>query len=194
MEIHLVRHGKTKANEQKLYCGKTDLPLSETGRQEIILLKNQGIYPLSSDVFFTSGLLRAEQTLDILYGDVSRVAVSDIAEYNFGLFEMKSYEELKERDDYQAWITDETGDFSCPGGESKMQFKKRVIKGYNCILDTVLQEASNSAFVLCHGGTITCIMEHLMPGQKNFYMWQPQQGRGYTLRYIKERFQEYAEI
>ena len=194
MEIHLIRHGKTKANEQKLYCGNTDLPLSATGEDELILLKNQGIYPTLADMFFTSVLLRTEQTLDILFGNVDRIAVPGIAEYHFGLFEMKSCEELKEQDDYQAWITDEAGVVSCPGGESKQQFSKRVIEGYSSILDKALQSGGNSALVSCHGGTITCIMEHLMPGQKNFYEWKPQPGRGYTLAYISGQFQGYVKI
>ena len=194
MEIHLIRHGKTLANEKKLYCGQTDLPLSGTGREELISLKKQRTYPPPADMFFTSGLLRTEQTLTIIYGDCLRKPLPELAEFHFGLFEMKSYEELKEQDDYRAWITDEAGAASCPGGEGKKQFEKRIIEGYAGILDKVLQSGSNSAFVSCHGGTITCIMEHLMPGQKNFYEWQPQPGRGYTLMYISERFQGHVRI
>ena len=35
MTIYLIRHGKTEANEKHLYCGSTDLPLSEAGRGEL---------------------------------------------------------------------------------------------------------------------------------------------------------------
>ena len=35
MSIYLIRHGKTEANEKRLYCGSTDLPLSEKGRAEL---------------------------------------------------------------------------------------------------------------------------------------------------------------
>ena len=193
MEIHLIRHGKTIANEQRLYCGAADLPLSENGKKEIAELKNQGIYP-SADLYFTSGLLRTEQTIDIIYGNVQRKIIPDIAEYKFGLFEMKSYEDLKEQDDYQAWITDETGDFECPGGESKNQFNKRVTDGFNSILEEVRQVENCSAFVSCHGGTIACIMEYLFPNTQNFYEWQPKPGRGYTLVYDSGRLHIYKKI
>lgn len=186
MEIHLIRHGKTTANEKRLYCGRTDLPLSESGAEEILLLKNQGIYP-SADMFFTSGLLRTEQTLDIIYGKVNKKVVPDIAEYKFGRFEMKSYEELKEQSDYQTWITDETGDFQCPDGESKKQFDNRVKKGYDRIINEIQQNKCDSAFVSCHGGVIACIMEYLFPNTQNFYEWQPKPGHGYTLVYGSER-------
>ena len=35
MTVYLIRHGKTEANEKRLYCGRTDLPLSEQGREEV---------------------------------------------------------------------------------------------------------------------------------------------------------------
>ena len=194
MEIHLVRHGKTQANEKRLYCGRTDLTLSENGKAELISFKSQGIYPPSAELFFTSGLVRTELTVDILYGNVGRIAVPDMAEYDFGLFEMKSYDELKEREDYQAWITDETGATPCPGGESKKQVEKRVTKGYVYILSEIIKAGGASAFVSCHGGTIACIMEFLQPNTKHFYGWQPQSGRGYSLTYVSERFHKYISI
>ena len=193
MEISLIRHGKTLANEQRLYCGQVDLPLSENGAEEIVQLKNQGIYP-SAEIFFTSGLLRCEQTLALICGEVQRKTVPDIAEFKFGVFEMKSYEDLKEREDYQAWITDETGDYKCPQGESKNQFEKRVIDGFNCIEEAVRRGGFNSAFVVCHGGTIARIMEYFYPNTQNFYEWQPKPGRGYTLVCVSGRFQTYKNI
>ena len=39
MIIYLIRHGKTAANEQHLYCGSTDLPLSEEGLAELQALR-----------------------------------------------------------------------------------------------------------------------------------------------------------
>ena len=192
-KIHLVRHGKTLANEKKLYCGETNLPLSENGGKEIEFFKNQGLYP-NADIFFTSGLLRAGQTVDIIYGETDKKAVSDIAEYKFGQFEMKSYEELKEKNEYQAWITDDSGEIQCPNGESKNQFETRVIKGYTQIVNDVSKLGDCSAFVSCHGGVIAIIMEYLIPNLKNFYEWQPKPGRGYTLCYVSERFHIYNNI
>jgi len=194
MELHLVRHGRTFANEKWLYCGQTDVPLTESGKAELITLKNQGIYPPPADMFFTSGLCRAEQTVDAIYGSVLRTPIPDIAEYNFGVFEMKSHEELKERENYQAWITDETGTVPCPGGESKVQFNKRILGGYSHILNSALHSGCNSVFVLSHGGTIACIMEFLRPKIKNIYEWLPQSGRGYSLSYISGQLSVYKPI
>ena len=35
MIIYLIRHGKTYCNENKLYCGISDVPLSEEGKKEL---------------------------------------------------------------------------------------------------------------------------------------------------------------
>ena len=64
--IALIRHGKTPANEAHLYCGSTDLSLSEAGIAE---LKGRH-YDLSPHRFVISGMKRTEQTLAILFGSV----------------------------------------------------------------------------------------------------------------------------
>jgi len=198
IEIYLIRHGLTEANEKKLYCGKTDLSLSENGVKEIENLKNLNIYPEKPEMFFTSGLLRASQTINLIYGDVESTVEPLIQEYNFGIFEMRSYEQLKENQDYQAWINDQykTGDFACPDGESTKQFNQRVKTGYKNILNKIKQSKINSAVISCHGGVIVNIMESLMPNIKNFYEWQPKAGRGYILVYDFSRggFSEYKNI
>lgn len=194
MELHLIRHGKTPATEQKLYCGQTDLPLSERGVAEITLLKHQGLYPQSVELFFTSGMTRTEQTLDLIYGDVPRKAVPYLAEFKFGLLEMHSHEDLKGHNGYQRWIADQTDTIPCPNGESKKQFAERTLKGYSYVLNGIGQAGNCSAVVLCHGGTIACIMAHLMPNAKDFYGWLPAPGHGYTLTYTEGQFKQYKTL
>ena len=190
IKIHIIRHGKTEANEKRLYCGQTDLPLSEAGRAEIASLVKDGIYPPAGDMrFFTSGMIRTNETLAIIYGSVPKFSLPDFSEYNFGEFEMHSYDDLKNRKDYQAWISDSSDKIACPAGESKEEFYKRVITGFNKIKDI-----TSSAFIVCHGGVIACIMEHLYPREKNFYEWQPSCGRGYTLMYEQKKFIGYKEL
>ena len=194
MKLHLVRHGKTEANEKGLYCGQTDLPLSVGGETEIALYKNQGVYPPLPDLFFTSGLVRANQTMELIYGPVRRKTVPGIAEYDFGLFEMLGYEELKNRADFQAWASDKTGAVPCPGGESRNEFEERVITGYRHIVDELHLHGKNSAFVVCHGGSIARIMEHLKPNTRDYYGWQPAQGRGYTLSFANGQLHELSDL
>jgi len=174
MRLYLIRHGKTAANEQHLYCGSTDLPLSEKGREE---LKLRSWDEIPDARFVISGMLRTKQTLALLFGEVPYEVEERFREMDFGVFEMHSYEMLKDRDDYQTWISGENEANVCPGGESGEQMKQRVLDGFNELLgrgeDTVL---------VAHGGTIAVIMEALFPEeQKNRYEWQPKPGCGYLI-------------
>ena len=178
MKIHLIRHGKTIANELRLYCGHSDLPLSNEGRAELVILRKTGIYPSCADSYFTSGLLRTEETLNLLYGDVERKSLPNFREFDFGRFEMHCHEELENDPDYQRWITDRTNLVRTPGGENKKDFLERVIEEYKN-----LEQGYESKLVICHGGVIASIMEFLFPHGKNFYDWQPKPGRGYTITY-----------
>lgn len=178
LNLYLLRHGKTLANEKKLYCGFTDLPLSEKGREELALLKEKISYP-EAEKYFTSGALRANETIGILYGNKEFEEVKGFFEYNFGDFEMKSYEELKDNKDYINWITDESLNFKCPGGESKAAYRKRIKEEFISFIKKIKDD--NSVLLISHGGTIGTILEEFYDSSKSFYEWQPSYGRGYKL-------------
>ena len=63
-KLYLIRHGKTQANLEHRYCGSTDLPLSPQGIEELQNLH----YDISGVRFLTSGMLRTEETLQLLFG------------------------------------------------------------------------------------------------------------------------------
>ena len=178
MTIYLIRHGKTEANEKHLYCGSIDLPLSEPGRAEL-----QNVhYDIKKVRSLTSGMKRTNETLQILFGDVSHDADPRFREVDFGIFEMHSYEELKDTPEYQAWLTGDNEANIPPQGESGMQMKNRVMEAFS--------EIQEDTCIITHGGVIAAIMEHLFPDEnKNRYEWQPKPGRGYAIidgfRYIE---------
>lgn len=178
LNLYLLRHGKTLANEKKLYCGFTDLLLSEKGIEELALLKEKISYP-EAEKYFTSGALRANDTIGILYENKDFEEVKGFFEYNFGDFEMKSYEELKDNKDYINWITDKSLNFKCPGGESKEEYRKRIKEEFVIFIKKI--KDVNSALVISHGGTIGTILEEFYDSNKSFYEWQPSYGRGYKL-------------
>lgn len=173
MKLYLIRHGETVANEAHLYCGSTDLPLSDAGRRELENLN----YPLENVRFLTSGMRRTEQTLEILFGPVPHRAEPAFREVDFGKFEMHSYEELKDDPDYQFWITGNNDRNTPPGGESGEAQARRVLSA----LRTLLEEGQDTVLIT-HGGVIAAIMAAQFPQEgKNRYQWQPKPGHGYCL-------------
>ena len=170
MTIYLIRHGKTQANEKHLYCGSTDLPLSAAGREEL-----RGVhYDIKNVRFLTSGMKRTEETLRSLFGDVPYEADPRFREVDFGIFEMQSYDQLKDTGEYQAWLTGDNEVNVPPGGESGVQMKERVLDAFS--------EIREDTCIITHGGVIASIMEHLFPEEgRNRYRWQPKPGCGYAV-------------
>ena len=170
MTIYLIRHGKTEANEKHLYCGSTDLPLSESGRAELDNIH----YDIKNVRFITSGMKRTDETMRILFGDIPYEIDPRFREVDFGIFEMHSYDQLKDTPEYQAWLTGDNEANIPPQGESGVQMKARVLQAFS--------EIKEDTCIITHGGVIATIMEALFPEEeKNRYQWQPKNGGGYVL-------------
>lgn len=177
-KIHLLRHGWTRADKQKLYCGATDLPLTKSGAAALQKAADAFSYPSMDNCrIYTSGVTCAEQTLKLIWGIQPHEKLPALREMHFGDFEMRSYEELKDEPSYIAWISGDNEVNACPGGESGAELKKRAIAAF-----TALSGNAGDALVITHGGVIATIMAHLFPGEgKNRYTWQPEPGKGYTI-------------
>lgn len=174
MTIYFIRHGKTEANEKHLYCGSTDLPLSDAGREELSQLH----YDIKNVRFITSGMKRTNETMRILFGDMPFDIDSRFREVDFGIFEMHSYEELKDTLLYQEWLAGDNDANVPPDGESGNQMRERVL--------TAFSEIGEDSCIITHGGVIAAIMEHLFPEEhKNRYQWQPKNNCGYVISNCK---------
>lgn len=175
--VLLIRHSLTAANEKRLYCGRTDIPLSPKGKALAEKLARSGRYKAGSSCrFFTSGMKRTDETLSILFGNVKFEVLPELREMDFGEFEMLSYEELKDRKDYQIWISGDNFRNKCPGGESAEEMTERAIRAADMIF------RNEYAAAVTHGGIIAAVMAHFFPHEnKNRYQWQPEPAGGYLI-------------
>ncbi|MFQ9445379.1 MAG: histidine phosphatase family protein [Vescimonas sp.] len=114
MKLTLLRHAQTEGSLRNLYYGAADIPALPESLAE--LHRRAGDYP-TAQRYYTSGMLRTEQTLAAIYGNVPHTRLPGLREMDFGDFEMKSYEELKDTPAYQAWITDVEHN-PCPHGRA----------------------------------------------------------------------------
>ena len=183
INLLLIRHGKTEANEKRLYCGKSNISLSSLGKKEVEELKE--IYRVYEvERFFTSGAKRANETLEILFQNNIFKELKEFWEYDFGDFEMKSYEMLKENQEYIDWILDKKGDVICPNGESKNQYKERIKKAFEKLIDELIKEQIDNAVLVSHGGTVGILLEIFSKEKGNFYDLQPSCGLGYEVEVL----------
>ena len=176
--LSLIRHSITEANARRLYYGTTDLPLNDEG---IALCRSlAGSYALPEPLTLaTSGMLRAEQTLSLLFGDREHLILPDMREHEMGEIEMRSYDEIRDWPAFREWMSDRTGTKPLPGGESTEQVRRRVSDR----IDTLLDEGPENMLIVCHGGPIAHAMVHLYPHDiHTFYDWIPGACHGYTVR------------
>ena len=127
VEIVFIRHGRTPANKENRYLGKTDESLSLEGIEALRQEKAEKIYP-EIDYLFASPMKRCIETADILYPGKVPILVPQWKEMDFGLFEGKNYQELNGDKQYQAWI-DSGGTLPFPQGESRPCFLQRCSQG-----------------------------------------------------------------
>lgn len=181
IELVLIRHGSTYSNQQKRYLGWTEEPLSEEGRSALLLQKQKGVYP-RGHLLFVSPMERCKQTASILYPEQDMISIEEWKEMNFGQFEGKNYQELKNNPDYQAWL-DSHGRLSPPEGETREAFILRSMEGLQSCLrisqEYMTSEQRFCAVAVVHGGTIMAIVSTLT--HREYFDFQVRNGSGYRL-------------
>lgn len=188
MRLTLIRHGLTLGNMQRLYYGSTDLPLTEAGEKDLLQKRNICIYPTAAH-YYTSGMLRTEQTLELLYGAVPHKALPGLGEMDFGDFEMRSYEALRENPAYQTWIQGCVEANRCPNGESAAQATARALAALEPILSS-----GEDAVCITHGGIIAGLMLSWFPGRRHRYGFTPAPGDGYCVEFLAGAARSFFQI
>ena len=176
LRLFLVRHGETQGNKLKRYIGKrTDEPLCEEGIQTLKLLN----YP-DVQAVYTSPMIRCTQTAGILFPGKKLNIIDELVECDFGEFENKNYLELAGNKHYQAWI-DSGGLLPFPGGESREEFKRRNVIGFQKAVSGCIRGRLSIASLVVHGGTIMNIMEEYADQDRSFYDWHVKNGKGFKV-------------
>ena len=176
--IHFIRHGyDTLAGK---YIGTTDAPLSDRGRMDLRKLDYEYKYP-GTQVVFTSPLKRCTETAKILYPEQNPLVIDNLSECNFGEWEGKTADELKNDPDFKKWLA---GDSSVkpPRGESNADFTRRVCKMFESIVEGLMKTGTTESVIVTHGGVImTLLAVYGLPQAKPFE-WTMDNGFGYSLR------------
>jgi broad specificity phosphatase PhoE len=186
MKLTLIRHGITHGNKYGLYYGATDLPLLEEGVEELRERKLSHIYP-TAPRYYTSPLQRTQQTLREIYGGVDFTVVDGLREMNFGAFEMRTVEDLRQDADFVAWSRDVTYN-RCPGGESFADVHARALEAIAPILT-----ADEDAVCVIHGGVIATLMFTWFPG-KSFNDWMIHPGTGWQITVEDGKPVDYRQV
>lgn len=178
--IHFIRHGLIDDTLAGKYIGTTDAPLSDRGRMDLRKLDYEYKYP-GTQVVFTSPLKRCTETAKILYPEQNPLVIDNLSECNFGEWEGKTADELKNDPDFEKWLA---GDSSVkpPRGESNADFTRRVCKMFESIVEGLMKTGTTESVIVTHGGVImTLLAVYGLPQAKPFE-WTMDNGFGYSLR------------
>ena len=185
MKLTLLRHGETEGSQKNLYYGAADIPALPKSLETLQQKALTGVYP-TAEHYYVSGMTRTIQTLRAIYGDVAYTVLPGLREMNFGDFEMKSYQELKDTAAYQAWITDVEHNV-CPNGESAPQ----VLERNRAAIAQVLASGEDAVCVV-HGGVTAGLMMTWFGGGRYDYSVKP--GTGFTVTFRDGRPVSYERV
>lgn len=170
--LYLIRHGQTAYNAARRYQGQADIPLTEEARAGL------GRAKLSPEKVFVSPLSRCRETAGILFPDARQVAVPDLMEIDFGIFDGRTADEMEADPDYLAWVEGNCLGV-CPGGESRKMFTDRVVRAIYRILKAA--EPEKPVVIVAHGGVQMAFLDKYGLGDRPYYMWQTPPGQGLRL-------------
>jgi 2,3-bisphosphoglycerate-dependent phosphoglycerate mutase len=162
----LVRHGLSTYNDQNRFTGWKDVPLNAQGiaeaEQAVPLL-----HEIKFGIAFTSALVRAQHTLDILIAGIGQDELPverDLAlnERNYGdLIGQNKAEAAEKFGTEQVHQWRRSYDVAPPGGESLKDTANRTIP---YLKERILPEimAGRNVLVSAHGNSIRAIVMHLL--------------------------------
>lgn len=116
MELYLCRHGETEWSRSGKHTGKADVPLTETGKKQALLLRKR-LQGVSFEAVLTSPRKRAVDTCEGLGASPEPL----LAEWDYGDFEgLTTVQILATHPDWDLFTQ------GTPGGESPEQIGKRA--------------------------------------------------------------------
>ena len=157
----LIRHGATKWTKQKRYQGKTDIPLSDGGKQQAkklaVKLKKEKI-----DIAYASKLKRAIQTAEeiIRLHKIRLIKEEKLNERTYGDWEGLTIGEVKKKypEDYNAYKKDRYKTRPT-NGESFFDLRKKIEP---FIKQAISENKNKTILIVSHNGPLRVIVGILM--------------------------------
>ena len=138
--IVVVRHGETEWSLSGRHTGRTDVPLTDRGRERAKALAGR-LATRQFALVLCSPLLRARQTCELAgFGEAMELC-EDLHEWDYGDYEGLTTPEIRERD--PGWVLWRDG---CPGGETPAQVGARADQALER-----LRAAGGDAIAFAHG-------------------------------------------
>jgi probable phosphoglycerate mutase len=159
--IVLCRHGESEGNLERRFGGHSPTPLSDHGRVQA-RAAGRALARLGIDVIYTSDLVRAAQTADLI-SEATRVmphTTTALRERSVGRLTDLTFAEAEARfpDDYAALLRMESG-VCPPGGETYAACRTRAAA---CLEQALSEHAGQRVLFVSHNLTVTQLILHIL--------------------------------
>lgn len=149
--LYLVRHGQVVGYEEKRYNGQSNVPLTETGKEQSARVC-ACLSAIALDAVYSSDLGRSHYCARLIaegHG-LAVVAEEALREINFGDWQGRTWVELQQAYplEWQRRLQDLTN-YQVPGGESLQEAADRIRPAIRRILD---RHPGGNIAVVAHGG------------------------------------------
>lgn len=164
MILYVVRHGETDWNKTHKVQGRTDIPLNDYGRH-LARETGEGMKNLKIDLAYTSPLLRAKETAEIILGDRKIPLIEDerIEEFSFGSYEgmcCGGENQDPKSEEFNRFFSD-TGNYIPPAdGETVIQLYKRTGDFLEELCRTE-QFREKAILISTHGAAMTALINRI---------------------------------
>ncbi len=161
-KLYLLRHGQTDWNLEGRYQGQTDIPLNDTGKEQAEFVSKQLENEKISAVY-SSDLSRARETAKAVAKkhNLEVIEIPELKEINQGTWEGMLYEDIKKK--YAKELKERKIDpmnIAPPGGETVREFKKRILSGFNSIIEK--HNNNETIAIVSHGFTTAVAKTHFL--------------------------------
>lgn len=172
VKLFLVRHGQSQWNLENRFTGWQNIDITALGQQEA-QQAGKALTNESIDIAFTSTLIRAQHTLQIILDEIGKpdipiVVDAALNERSYGNLEGLNKDETAEKyGAEQVHIWRRSFDVAPPGGESLKDTYDRVIPYFENFIQPEL-DAGKNVLIVAHGNSLRALimyLEHLTPVQ-----------------------------
>ena len=120
--VYLIRHGETEWSKSGKHTGRTDIPLTEDGRERARRIARY-LQGRTFDLVLTSPLGRAKETCELAGLTANARVDNNLLEWDYGIYEGRTTLEIRADEDPQwsVWLSPITG------GENLQQVYARAM-------------------------------------------------------------------
>jgi broad specificity phosphatase PhoE len=171
VKLLLARHAESAWNAERRFQGRTDVGLSDMGREQAAALA-RALAGGRVGAIYSSPLVRARETAEIVARErgLTVTLVDELRELSLGAWEGRTVDDVlaTEADAYRLW-RERPYDCPPPDGEHIEDVARRVLPVMELIVSS--HADGQEALVVSHGGVISIFLCHLLGLSPNA-LWQ----------------------